>query len=66
MSTPTLEKRGTDTHQFLTFALGLEEYGVALLITNCGECLLAGGGTPRRRHQGVHLVHGGDPKKRRE
>ena len=49
MSTPTLEKLGTDTHQLLTFALGQEEYGVALLITNCGECLLAGGGTPRRQ-----------------
>ncbi len=31
MSTATLENRGTDSHQFLTFALGQEEYGVAIL-----------------------------------
>ena len=31
MSTPMLEKLGTDTHQFLTFALGQEEYGVGIL-----------------------------------
>ncbi len=31
MSTATLENRGTDSHQFLTFALRQEEYGVAIL-----------------------------------
>ena len=31
MSTPMLENLGTDTHQFLTFALGQEEYGVGIL-----------------------------------